>query len=137
MTMKDKRCSMVAIQHPECSELYLHGKRNDNGKWTLPGGGQEKAEKPKETAIRELYEETGLEIEDLDFCCTKIIEKGGQKLVITLFSACCPENLNLTNSQDPDKELVEYMFLNPREIDNPVVPNKDNVLLRYLEETNE
>jgi len=135
--MKDKRFSMVAIQHPDCPELYLHGKRNDNGKWTLPGGGQEGKEKPKDTAIRELYEETGLKIKDLEFCCTKIIEKKGERLVITLFSADCPKNLNLINSQDPDQELIEYMFLDPKEIDNPVVPNKDNILLRYLDRGNE
>lgn len=38
-------------------------KRADNGKWGVPGGGMEPGEEPAQTAIREVYEETGLEVE--------------------------------------------------------------------------
>lgn len=35
---------------------------NDDGWWTLPGGGMEFGEQPEETVIREMKEETGYDI---------------------------------------------------------------------------
>lgn len=38
-------------------------KRRDNGLWALPGGGHEIGETIEETAVREVKEETGLDVE--------------------------------------------------------------------------
>jgi len=40
-------------------------KRSDNGMWGLPGGAMELGESTEETAKRELFEETGLEVNEL------------------------------------------------------------------------
>lgn len=44
----------------------LLGLRTDNGCWGLPGGALEPGESMEEVAKRELYEETGLQAEELD-----------------------------------------------------------------------
>lgn len=40
-------------------------KRSDNGKWGLPGGAMELGESTEATARRELFEETGLKVNEL------------------------------------------------------------------------
>lgn len=45
----------------EGSVLLVH--RTDNGKWALPGGAVELGESVPDTAVREVREETGVEIE--------------------------------------------------------------------------
>ncbi|MFJ7183696.1 NUDIX hydrolase [Lysinibacillus xylanilyticus] len=47
-------------------EILLQ-QRSDNNKWGFPGGAMEYGESLEETAIRELYEETGLKAKDLRF----------------------------------------------------------------------
>ena len=47
------------------SGRILLEKRSDNGMWGLPGGGMEPGESIYETALREVKEETGLEIETI------------------------------------------------------------------------
>lgn len=50
-----------AIVANEDGEVLLH-RRTDNNLWALPGGGMEFGESVTETIIREVQEETGLEV---------------------------------------------------------------------------
>lgn len=45
--------------------LIRRGNEPNKGKWSIPGGGQELGETLKETAKREIREETGIEIKEL------------------------------------------------------------------------
>ena len=60
-----KQVAVVAIQHPKEPNLYLHGKRRDNSKWCLPAGKINPNEEPIDAAKRELFEETGINANDL------------------------------------------------------------------------
>jgi 8-oxo-dGTP pyrophosphatase MutT (NUDIX family) len=51
----------VAVRNPG-GELLLEWRR-DNGLWTLPGGTMEVGERLTETAVREVREETGIDVE--------------------------------------------------------------------------
>lgn len=53
----------VVIEN-EKGEILLE-KRKDNGLYCLPGGGLDLGEKVKDTAKREVYEETGIVLDDL------------------------------------------------------------------------
>lgn len=50
-----------------CSGKYLMCYNTLREQWELPAGQREENETPKECAIRELYEETGQIVKDLDF----------------------------------------------------------------------
>lgn len=50
-----------------CANKYLIGYNTLRNQWELPAGKREQNETPKECAIRELYEETGQVVKDLEF----------------------------------------------------------------------
>ncbi len=54
-------CSAVLFD--EKREKILLTQRSDNGRWCLPGGQMERGESLAETCIREVEEETGLQVQ--------------------------------------------------------------------------
>ena len=52
-----------AVIFDQTGEKILLTRRTDNGRWCLPGGAMDAGESAAETCIREVYEETGLQVE--------------------------------------------------------------------------
>jgi 8-oxo-dGTP pyrophosphatase MutT (NUDIX family) len=52
----------VLIFHPRYPDQILFVQHNNDGKWSLPGGGIKQAEHALDAAKREVLEETGLEV---------------------------------------------------------------------------
>lgn len=126
------KVSVIAIPHPNFPGLFLHGRRRDNKKWTIPGGGADSGESKKSCAIRELKEETGLSIKSLTLWGTRTYIKGGKKIEVSLFVGKCPDNLNLKVKQDPDDEMECFKFLNPLSHKDLHVPIDSNIMREYL-----
>jgi len=126
------KVSVVAIPHPELDNLFLHGKRRDNKKWTIPGGGADKGESALKCAIRELEEETGLKIKKLNYWGKKTVTHGKQRIEVSLFTAKCPKDLKLLVGDDPDQEMMHFKFLDPLTHGNMHVPMDSNILRDYL-----
>ena len=51
-----------ALIFDEAREKFLLTRREDNGRWCLPGGGMDPGESVAEACVREVLEETGLEV---------------------------------------------------------------------------
>ena len=56
------RNGSCAVIFNENRDAILFTRRTDNGQWCLPGGTMEPGESVEETCIREIWEETGLDI---------------------------------------------------------------------------
>jgi ADP-ribose pyrophosphatase YjhB (NUDIX family) len=56
------RVGCSAVIFDEDREKILLTRREDNNQWCLPGGGMEPGENASETCIREVEEETGLQV---------------------------------------------------------------------------
>lgn len=93
---------------------YLMGVRQDNGKWTEPGGHLEKGESPEEGAIREVKEETGISLskKDLDYLGSKEIPD--KDLVVHAFKTELDRDKKMTVEGDPDDEVFGWNWIKMR-----------------------
>ncbi|EPD55421.1 NUDIX domain-containing protein [Streptomyces sp. HGB0020] len=57
--------SGVAFVRNDAGQVLMI-RRSDNGRWALPGGGHDVGESISDTVVREVREETGIEVEVLD-----------------------------------------------------------------------
>ena len=78
-----------------------HSKLNDNWDWSLPGGGLEYGEEIEDCAIREVKEETGLDIKNVKiFSVTNDVDKLAHWITIGTYSKEFSGKPSLT---EPDK----------------------------------
>lgn len=83
----------------------LLGKRKEDGIWTTPSGGADIGEEnPTKTAVRELFEETGIPVSSQFLQPLKIVETNSGKLC-HVFLYVCGTNVVTTSKLDPDEEI--------------------------------
>lgn len=97
------------------------------GVWDIPGGTLEDGEDPKEGALREVKEETSLEVKNLRlFHYTSSVDYGKNKQFVRLiFTGECASSDIRLNPEDHD----EYRWVFPDDISD------DMKLVEYLHET--
>lgn len=127
-----KRIAVVALRHPEHDNLYLHLLRADNGRWACPGGHMLPGELPHEAARRELYEETGVDLEKLEELRNgEVPDSSGEPMQIHLFGAVI-DPTKFTAKNDPDKEAVTFKYLDPTQHDGLHVQGDRNILIQHM-----
>ena len=130
-----KEVSTVAVMH---NGKMLMGKRRDNGKWTAPGGHLEKGEKPLDGAVRELYEESGIEADPKDLKFIRTIKNPENGYVVHGYRYDIDEKAATSMKQDPDGEVYRWYYKNTKDIPDSElhVPRaQGNVLLPELEKS--
>lgn len=95
-------------------------KRSDNGQWCVPGGALELGETYKEAAARELREEVGIEVKELQLFGLysgddRMITYPNQDVVYSLAVIFKTDKYTGTIS-DEDSEVLEHRFFYPQDI---------------------
>lgn len=129
-----KRVAAIALIN---DHHMLMGKRRDSGKFTNPGGHLNPGEDPVKGAVREIKEETGLDIGEhqLKHLETRIVKKpDGTRIEVHGFRVDLREKPPTSIVQDPDEEVQRWQWIKTDTdfdhiADNLHVPLGDNVLL--------
>lgn len=127
-------CSAVIVLN-EKNEILLQ-KRKDNNLWALHGGAIEIDEDIFDAARREMYEETGLIADDLEFFKVysgkknhHIYPNGDEVYIIENIFICKKYHGELKVQQDEVKELKYFAFSSlPKEM---MLRNKE-IIIDYL-----
>ena len=124
----------------------LMGKRRDNSRWTNPGGHLNEGEQPVQGAIRELEEETGIQVSahQLKHLATEIVSKpGGGSIRVHAYKVDLGDKTPTSMKNDPDGEVFRWHWVNASGNNNDNiygnlhVPVDKNVLLKALGMTQE
>ena len=119
-------CASVFVIDPATKKLLLvyHSKF---GKWVQPGGHIEDDETPEETALREVYEETGLKVQligerfprENDFIRPLGIQKNRGKngdIHVDITYVAIP--INIIDVNNKDDEITEARWFSRNELEN-------------------
>lgn len=106
----EKSCGVIVYRNLLNEIEFLAVKSKGNGHWGFPKGHMEKGETEEQTAIREVFEETGLDVTLLDGFRTKIEYKLAEKIhkEVIFFIGVSSEKLVRIQYE----EIEEFMWLN-------------------------
>jgi 8-oxo-dGTP pyrophosphatase MutT (NUDIX family) len=129
--------SAVIVEN-ENGEILLQ-ERSDNGKWGLPGGCQEIGEKLENTAVRELFEETGIKIDTNDLVLIDTVSGPTRKNVYpngdicynntSLYLVKVQNSELLKLSMNPESKQLKFFKLNELPENNM----DEDLIEKYLE----
>lgn len=110
------RASSAALLLDNAAGELLIVKSDYKEHWTVPGGVIEQDEMPKTAAIRETYEEIGVEIDPQFVEFVAVAVRTGTEFITYqfIFKAHLPESVQV---QLQDNEIDEYAFVSREQVD--------------------
>lgn len=102
----EKSCGAIVFKEEE-NNLYVLLVHHNEGHWGIPKGHMEEDEREEETAIREVYEETGIKCEitsDFRESITYLVKEDIQKEVIFFIGK--PVSGTLNNQEEEIQEAI-------------------------------
>jgi len=103
--------STVAVIDPVTGAILM-GRRQDDGRYTNPGGHGNPGEDPLRAAKRELFEESGIRAKHLTYLGSKSVttHEGKQKIIHCY--AMFGKPTGVTGKNDPDAEVRSWYWVN-------------------------
>lgn len=127
----EKSCGGIIFIIENGEHKYLLLKHHNGGHWSFPKGHIEEGEMEQETALREVYEETGLGVEllnDFRFSTRYSPEEGILKDVIYFIGEA--NNIDIKCQVE---EIKEYKWLEFKEAVELLTYENDKILLKEVE----
>jgi len=127
MILKDNKV-LLGQRHsdPEKADSELHGE----GTWTMPGGKLDFHEGLKEAAVREVSEETGMKVKDIEIISVSN-EIVPDKHFVTIGFLCNDFEGEL-KVMEPD-EIIEWQWFDLNNLPSKVFPPSAKILKNYLD----
>lgn len=125
---KEKSCGAIVYRRKDYADEILLVKHKNGGHWSFPKGHVEAGEDEKQTALREILEETGLVV-DLDTSFREVItyspKKGVEKDVV-FFAALPREGEPVAQPE----EIMEVLWVKSNEALKMVTYESDREMLK-------
>jgi 8-oxo-dGTP diphosphatase len=104
MEQKPRLTAAVLVMHEGKFLLAERNKENYNGYWIIPGGGVEFGEKIEDAALREIKQETNLDVDIIKQICYKeIINVPGSYHSIVFYFLAKPKHFSIKADDDVSK----------------------------------
>lgn len=127
---QEKSCGAIVYREQQGSTQLLLIKHRFSGHWSFPKGHVEPGEHENETALREVKEETGLDIqlvdgfrESVEYCPSPDVKKQ----VVYFLATQCGGTL-----QRQESEVSEVCWLDLERAQREVTFNNDKMLIRKV-----
>jgi len=110
--------------------MVQEGKEHVKGSWNIPGGGVEHGEDPVEAVKREVKEETGLQVTEVEGLLGVVNSRSvrdGHPVMVHVFSCRVEEG---QPEPDFDQEIIDAEFRDPEKIEKDNLRN--DILLKAV-----
>jgi ADP-ribose pyrophosphatase YjhB (NUDIX family) len=110
-SQKPRITSAVLVMHDGKFLLAERNKENYRGYWVIPGGGVEFGETTKDAAIREIKEETNLDVDIIKLIGYKeIINVPGKYHSLVFFYLAKPKHTDIKTAVQPEEDISSAKF---------------------------